>query len=249
MSVLKWTGSDFRITKTLADPRLLRDWVNTEGAIVLEDAVKATRARWFFGRSRARRALLNEARAVLRPGGRFATALERELGELPKLVRQVGLVIRRKKHRDLYTVDGGIALVVIPRAIAHNELTNHLIDKLVKAHALARFKGLPIRVLRDVAAEAEQLFFEYISGGKQYLHKNGRAVIVGADGEFGWQMRNVDGHYFCGYTKVDDHNLTKRRDLKNFNQRLREAMFGQTVHLNRLKLDEIQEITAGFKDR
>jgi hypothetical protein len=249
MSVLKWTGSDFRITKTLADQRLLRDWIKTEGAIVLEDAVKATRARWFFGRWRARQVLLKDAATVLRPGGRFATALKRELDELPKLVRQLGLVIRRKKHRDLYTVDGGIFLVVIPRAITQNELTNHLIDKLVKAQALSRFKGLPIRVLREISIEAEELFFEYISGGKQYLHRNGKAVILGADGEFGWQMRNVDGHYFCGYTKVEEHNLTKRGDWKDFNKRLKEVILGQTVHLKRLKSDKIQEIAAGFRSR
>jgi hypothetical protein len=247
--VLKWTGSEFRITRQLLDNATLNEWLEREGQIVLADTFRNTRMRWFFGRKRARYTLLNGARDALKPGGRFAIALKRELDELPKIVRKAGAMIQRQKHRDLYTNDETLSLVVVPRAIVRNELSLYLMETLMRADALATFKGLSLRVLREAAEAAETQFFEYIVGGKHFLHRNGKAMIVGADPEFSWHMGRLQGHYYCGYSSKDGRVLHNRRDMKDFQKEMKEVMFGQTVHLNRLEFDEIRTIAKTFTTR
>lgn len=247
VSILKWTGSEYRFTRSLADNGTLQDWLQQEGSLVLEQTFRETRVRWFFGRARARANLLNDARQALKPDGRFAQTARRELGELPKLIRQIGTQIRRKKHRDLYTVDNAVTVVVVPRAIALNELTIGLVNKLVRSHSMARFKGLPARILREIATDAEQTFFEYICGGKQYLHTNRRALVLGADAEFSWQMSNVNGHYYCAYSTDESRDLARRQDARAFSEEMKEVMVGQTVHLNRLGPEDIQNIARSFQ--
>jgi hypothetical protein len=248
-AVLKWTGSEFRITRQLLDNAALDKWLAQEGQIVLAATVRQTRMRWFFGRKRARAALLNGARDALKPGGRLAIALKRELDELPKIVRKTGTMIRRQKHRDLYTNDETVSLVVVPRAIVRNEVTIHLMNTLMRTDSLARFKGLPARVLREAAAQAEVQFFDFISGGKSFLHRSGKAMIIGADPEFGWQLGSLQGHYYCGYSSKDGRILHNRRDMKDFQNEMKEVMYGQTVHLNRLDAEQIRSIARAFTAR
>ena len=245
-TVLKWTSSEFRITRQLLDNNALSEWLNNEGQIVLTDKLQRTRMRWFFGRKRARDSILAEARNALNPKGRFAAALKRELDELPKIVRKAGMMIRRLKHKDLYTKDRTVAIVVVPRAIVRNELSVVLMEALMRADALALFKGLPVRVLREAATAAECQFFDFISGGKRYVHRNGRAMIIGVDPEFSWQLGPLQGHYYCGYSSKDGRILNNRRDLKEFEAEIKEVMLGQTVHLRRPGSERVRTIAKAF---
>jgi hypothetical protein len=251
LAVLKWNGREFRITRQLANRNTLEEWLSEEGSLVLAEATRTTRVRWFFGKTRARRALINEVYRALRPDGRLSETLSRELTELPKLLRQIGSQIRRRKHRDLYTIDSSVAVavVVVPRAVVVNELRVYLFDRLLRAHSLERFKGLPARILRDIAVEAEQCFFDFISSGKQYMHTNRRSLVLGADGDFRWRMNGIDGHYYCAYSADGSRDLARWRDKRAFDRGMKEVMVGQTVHLTRLRGDEVETIAEAFKTR
>jgi hypothetical protein len=247
MCAIKWTGSEFSVVRRLVDDRELHEWMQHEGAIVVENKLARLRLKWFFGRRRARDAAWLDARDAIKPGSRFAEMLNREIDELPKLIRQIGTRIRKRRHRDLYTINDSVSLVVVPRAIVRNELSVHLTDKLLRAECLAHLKGLPMRVIRPAADHAERLFFEYIAGGQKYLHTNRRAAIMGADGDFNWRFDGIGGHYFCAYTNSESSDLSRRDDLKAFQSGMKEVIFAQTEHLKHLSAEDIEKICTTFR--
>jgi hypothetical protein len=246
MAALKWTGEKFKITKQLLTNETFNEWASSEGRGVVEGALQKTRAKWFFGRRRTRHRLHREAKQALKSGEKFSIALKRDLDATPGVLRKIGVRIKQMRHKDLFSVDSTMALVVIPRAIARNEFTVFLTDALVTYPTLSRFTGLSKRVLAQVSEEAEQLFFNRVKKGTPYFHANGRAIVLEADPDFRWKMKGATGHYFCGYAIEEDKDLRQRKDLKRFKSEMKEFLFAQKTHLKQLKASEVAAIAEAF---
>ncbi|MFQ5511099.1 MAG: hypothetical protein ACE5EO_04555 [Candidatus Krumholzibacteriia bacterium] len=249
MATLKWTGQEFKVVKQLMTTDVFREWVGCDGQTVLEDVLGKTRARWFFGKQRAKRKILDDARNALKPGARFAAVLKKRLDDLPDVIRKCGIGIKKKGHRDLFSIDTTMALVAIPRGVARNEFALYLIDNLAAASSLARFRGLARRVLGEVAREAEQLFYEKIKKGAQFVHPEAKAVVLGVEPEFGWRLNGIDGHYYCGYSTRNGKDLAQKKELRQFKSEIEEIVFGQRVHLNRLGKEEVVAIADSFREK
>jgi hypothetical protein len=247
MAAVKWTGKEFRVIGQLLTPRIFKEWIVQDGRIVLERALKNTRMRWFFGRTRVKRLLFLEAKWAARPEGAFSLALSKELDQMPNIIRKLGILIRRREQKDLYSVDSTKALVVIPRGAARSEFILHLIEKLSDCSEMAAFFGLAGLLLRAAGREAEELFFADISKGAQYLFSNSRTMILRVDPEYRWQLKGVNGHYYCGYASKSTTNLDKRSDLRKFRSEMEEVLYGQQVHLKRLRPGQVAAIAGRFR--
>lgn len=246
MPTLRWKKGEFKITAPLVSEAVFDEWLENEGRIVWRQERRWLKARWFYGWSRARRPLLRDVRTLFRPGGAIANSVKRRLDRLPFVIRTIGDFIIQRGHKDLYSLDESRALVVVPRALVENELTNYLITELVNLPPFVGFHGLPPRVFREVAGEAEQLFFDHFENGRQFVDDSGRGVIMGVDPEFEWQLSRLDGHYYYGYPQGGT-NLNRRQERSDFVSEMKEVLFGQSVYLNRLEPEEVATIADGFR--
>ena len=248
MPTIKWTGKEFKVTKQLLTNDLFNEWLLEDGRVVLEDTLRGVPLRWFFGKYRAKRRLRRAARATLKPKAAFAVTLKRQLDQFPELIRKVGIRIRKRGHKDLYSANGEMALVTIPRAVIRNEFAVFLTDKLAIAGTLQEFRGLARRVLKDVAGQAEELFFLKTNKGAQFVHPNGRSLVLDADADYSWQL-GEDGHYYCAYAGKEGHDLNQRGDLRKFKKAMEEILYGQRIHLRRLRRDDVTAIAEIFQGK
>jgi hypothetical protein len=235
MAALKWKAPQFRVVRQPLTKEIFGAWIDSDGRPVFERALDGMRCRWFFGRSRAKRSLFNNAKLVTKPDAEFCRAVKKTLDELPILLRKIGILIKKREHRDLYSADATMALVVIPRAIAQQEFTVFLLENLAVVPGLVRYEGLARHILRAIGTEAEELFFQAMRKGEQYLHQTGQSIILGVDPEFGWRIKGVNGHYYCGYAGKNGQDLTKKKDLRKFKSEMEDVVTGQSIHLSRLK--------------
>jgi hypothetical protein len=238
MSMLRWKNAQFKIVGQPLTQATFAGWINSDGRKVLDQAVRELPWRWFFGRKRARRSLFKKARIVMKPTGEFSQALKTTLDELPTIVRGLGIVIKKREYRDLYSADAVMALVTTPRAIVQGEFLRHVQEKLSVFPGLIRFEGLTKHVLAAAAKQAEDAFFRAIEKGEQYIHDKGQSIILGVNAAFSWRQKNADGHYYIGYAGKNGMDLTKRKDMKQFKSEMSDVLAGQERHLRRLNLDE-----------
>ncbi|MDH3216247.1 MAG: hypothetical protein OEN01_08140 [Candidatus Krumholzibacteria bacterium] len=247
MGALKWKRSEFTVVKQPLTKDIFNEWIKKDGKTVLDKAFKETTARWFFGRRRARRILFQEAKMATRTDGAFCRALTETLDQLPVIIRKIGILIKRREYRDLYSANASMALVVIPRAVTQHDFTLFLIDNLAGFRDMSRFAGLAKYVLRAVGTEAEQLFFDSIKKGDQYLYQKGQTVILGVDPHYGWRLGGVDGHYYCGYAGKNGKDLNKKKDLRKFKSDMEDVLAGQRIHLKRLKPEDRVAVASAFR--
>ncbi|MCZ6767390.1 MAG: hypothetical protein O7D32_10720, partial [bacterium] len=187
------------------------------------------------------------ARHILRKDGPFCTRLKVRLDYLPIVIRKIGILIHGRGHKDLYSVDSGKALVVVPRGIVHNDFNQYLNGELAESGELKPFYGLARRLLKEQSFEAEGLFMRQFSKKKHQVDSTGRGVILGVDEEFSWKLNHVNGHYFYGYAGKQIEPLDDRKVLKRFKSEMQEILQGQKVYLARLKRMEITAIADSFR--
>lgn len=247
MGALKWKSSQFKVVRQPLTKEIFAGWINTDGKAVLERELREMPVRWFFGRRRAHRSLFKNARQLTKPDTDFSRVLKKNLDEVPTLLRKIGILIKKRAYHDLYSADATMALVVVPRAVAQQEFTTFLLGSLGVFPGLVRYDGLSKHVLRAVGKEAEELFFQAIKKGEQYLHENGQSIILGVDPEFGWRTQGVTGHYFCGYAGKNGKDLSNRKDLRKFKSEMAEVLAGQQIHLNRLRPNDRAAVAAALR--
>ncbi|HEX5131689.1 MAG TPA: hypothetical protein VFX92_04280 [Candidatus Krumholzibacteria bacterium] len=216
---------------------------------MLRDALRNTRYRWWFGRPRARRKLRRAARGAFRPGGTFCIAAEKQLNKLPAVLRVCAAGIRKSGHRQLCTFDADKFLVAVPRGIVQNDYRVMVIQSLVELPQVRGFAGLTERVLTATTREAECMLFERVAKGRQIVDETGRGIIMDVDRDFRWRLNGVDGHYYYAATLESTLDLTGNRERRRFIAALKDLFHGQTVHLKRMRSEEISETTEGFRLR
>jgi len=246
MNALKFKKGVYRIARCPLDGRALSDWVVHEGRAVHQELYQRTSARWFFGKLRARQALVQKARHALSPGGQFANEAERMLAQLPSVVRAVAAAIQKRGHRDLVTVEHERSLIVIPRAVVQSDFRAHLINEL-ETETLRGFPGLARRALSALALEAEIALFNDLARGREHVDESRRGALLGVDSDFRWRLGSVDGHYYYGYITARDADLGGRGQMRSFKAKMREVRQGQDVHLRRLPSHERAAIAEALR--
>jgi hypothetical protein len=247
VSFLVLKKSRFKISGRVLTPAIFREWIGGEGRLVLHRTIKSKKWGWFFGGKRARRTLYIAAKHALHPNAPFSVALEYHLNMLPVIIRKIGLIIKRKGLKDLYSADSSKALLVIPRGVVQHDFAKYLLKKLENAPQLSGLWQLSSRVLLHSAVEAERIFFEFFTKGRTYPDPEARGVFMGVDQDFAWKLNGVNGHYYFAYYGKRDDGLTKKSILKRFKTNMGEVLTGQEVHLRRLKGNQIVEIAETFR--
>ncbi|NIO28560.1 MAG: hypothetical protein GTO29_08405 [Candidatus Latescibacteria bacterium] len=249
MNALQFKKDEFKVTKQLLSREWFQKWLEEEGTSVLYDLMKYTRIRWFFGKRRAKRSLYRSAKKALKPRTPFVLKLEKHLNQLPNIIRKIGIVIKREGFKDLYSADSTQALVVVPRGIVQHDFTRHLLKELADADDLSGFWGLSKRILKEIATESEQLFFEHLTKGKHFVDPDCKGVFLEADPAYAWRLNEADGHYYYAYSTKHGKNLSKKKELKQFKSEMGEVLVGQKRHLKRLEPHQIFEIAETFRGR
>jgi hypothetical protein len=247
MPVLKLKQGRYQVASQVVDNNTFTAWAESDGRGALVERYRKLKAAWFFGRYRARRQLIREARAVLAPGTTLAVVIEHELDKLPEFIRRIGHAIRRRGIRDLFTTDRTYTVVVIPRGLVQHDFTVSLLREVTNTRELEAFPGLAKRVLSRLALDAEELMFQEIDKGRPYPDESGKGLVIGVDAEFRWQLNDVNGHYLYGYTVDEDEVLSDRRSLRRFRNKLKELIHGQEVHLRRMPVQERAALTETFE--
>lgn len=246
MSAIKWKNDEFQVTRCLLDRATFDRWLANDGRAMLKSELERTRLRWIFGRARARRRLWRPARDLFSPRSGYSVTVKRRLDRLPELVRRMGLVIKRSGHRDLFSIDRGQALVVVPRAAVRNDFALLLSRELGKSPVLGRFESLAALVLGRTANEAESVFFRHLAKGRLHVDAGGRGMILEVDAKYAWQLDGIDGHYYYGYADAKT-NLKQNGNLRRFRQDMKELLYAQSVYLHRLRRPDIREIGDAFR--
>ena len=247
MSSFVFKKGGFKIVHQIMTPATFNEWVNEEGMIVLCDILKHKKCRWFFGKKRARKTLNQAAKTALKPLSPFAILLEQQLNQLPIIIRKIGLVIQRRRYKDLYSADANKALLVIPRGIVQHDFSKYLLKELSNVPQLAGFWGLSKRILKNVSVETEQLFFDLFIKGQQCTDPEGKGILLGVDPNYGWKLNGMDGHYYFAYYKRQDEALKKRKALNQFKSEMEEVLLGQKIHLKRLAPHQVFDIAETFR--
>jgi hypothetical protein len=247
VSYLVLKKSRFKISGRVLTPAIFREWINSEGKLVLHRTIKLKKWRRFFGGKRARRTLYIAAKHALHPNAPFSVALEYHLNMLPVVIRNIGLIIKSKRLKDLYSADSSRALLVIPRGVVQHDFAQYLLKKLEAAPQLSGLWQLSNRVLRHSALEAERIFFDYFTKGRVYPDPEGKGVFMGVDQDYAWKLNGVNGHYYFAYYSRRDDGLTKKSVLKRFKSDMEEVLSGQEIHLRRLKGRQVVEIADIFR--
>ncbi|HEU4366454.1 MAG TPA: hypothetical protein VFT13_13435 [Candidatus Krumholzibacteria bacterium] len=224
-------------------------WLRAEGRPMLRESLRNTRFRWCFGNRRAKRRLRRAARTAFRPGGTFSLAMVRQLNRLPVVVRGCAAGIQKTGYRQLCTFDAEKNLSVVPRGVVQYDFKALMVSELAGMAQVREFSGLTERVLAAAALEAERALFDVIAKGRQLVDDTGRGMIMGADRDFRWKLNGSDGHYYYAASLQEGADLTNSRDRRRFLAAMRELYQGQTVHLKRMRVEEISETRETFRIR
>lgn len=247
MSYLVFKKSRFKIVGQVLTKAVFKEWVDKEGKVVLHDFFKSKKFRWFFGRRRARRTLHLAAKKALAPRTPFALLLEHHINQLPIIIRKIGLIIKNKGYKDLYSADSSKALLVIPRGIVQHDFTRYLLKELTDAPQLASFWELSKHVLTNASQEAERAFFDNFIKGRTCPDPEGRGLLIGADADFEWKLNGMNGHYYFAYYAKQDNRLAKKKALNRFRSEMEEVLCGQKIHLRRLESHQVFDIAESFR--
>jgi hypothetical protein len=237
----------FKIAGRVVTPAIFKEWIEAEGKLVLHRTIKSKKWGWFFGEQRARRTLHRAAKSALHPHAPFSVALEYHLNRLPVIVRKIGMIIKHRGLKDLYSADSSRALLVIPRGIVQHDFARYLLKKLADAPQLSDLWQLSNRVLKYSALEAERIFFDFFAKSRIYPDPEGKGIFIGVDPDYAWKLNGINGHYYFAYYGRRDNGLTKRKTLNRFKTDMEEVLNGQEIHLRRLKGHQIIEIAEAFR--
>jgi hypothetical protein len=226
---------------------MFEQWLDGEGRSAMREALRNTRARWWFGKRRARRGLHRTVRTAFRPGGTFCAATVKQLNQLPLVIRASAIAIQKTSHRQLCTFNTDAAIVVVPRGLVRNDIKVMLVRDLAALPQVRGFNGLTERVLSWAATSAESALFDFIVRGKQHVDESGRGIILGADADFRWDINRTNGHYYYATSREKSVDLTLGRERRRFLNGIRELYQGQTVHLKRMRADEARETAEAFR--
>jgi hypothetical protein len=240
---------EFRIVNSILTKEFFTEWIGKEGKIILNGIFQSKKCRWFFGWKRARRTLFRSARKALNPQAPFVILLAHHLNQMPIIIRNIGLIIKRKKYKDLYSADSTRALVVIPRGIVQNDFTRYLLNELTEAPQLEKFLGLSSRILKKAASDAERVLFHFISKGGTCPDPEGQGILMEADSDYGWKLNGMNGHYYYAYYGKRDNGLSKKKLFNQFKAEMEEILYGQKIHLRRLESHQVFDIAETFRGR
>lgn len=246
MAYLKLKKDGFHITRNLLDHAAFNDWWEAEGKPIHYDMMQRLRARWFFGGRRVRRRLYRAARRVFDPLAPFAIDLEHCLDELPEVVAKIGVAIRRRGHRDLFTVEESRAIVVIPRGIVRNDYDVRLVRALSDSPHASAFPGLVRRLVRPLANEAEGLLFAQVARGRDGVGAGKNAVLLDVDNAFRWRINGTDGHYYVALNE-EEVDFSNRRARRRFRSDVEEMLRAQEVFLRRMDGQTRQRVAEPFR--
>lgn len=246
MTYLKLKRDGYHITRNLLDRGAFNDWWEAEGKPIHYDMLRRLKARWFFGGLRVRRRLRRAALRVFDPLAPFAIDLEHCLDELPEVVAKIGVAIRRRGHRDLFTVEDSRAVVVIPRGIICNDYEVRLVRALGDSPHASAFPGLVRRLVRPLAAEAESLLFAQVARGKDGVGAGKNALLVGVDDAFRWRINGTDGHYYVALQE-EETDFSNRRTRRRFRSDVEEMLNAQEVFLRRMDGQTRQRVAQPFR--
>jgi len=224
----------FEIAGQPLDRRVFRHWVGSDGRVAHVRHWRTQRARWFFGRQRARSRVWREACQALQPGAAFARTLERHLDQLPILVRRLALATFERGHKDLFSVDDRLGLVVVPRGMLAVAFRDYLLQVLGETPLLGALPGLARRIIEPAARQAEMLFFSSMCKRRGLLpDASGKGGVLGADPAFAWRIHGTDGHYYYAFSRLDEMG-EEELSLSDLETDMREFRHAQSVHLTRM---------------
>ena len=83
MGVIKWTGKAFNLAGKILTAEGVEQWLENEGKKLLEERVSDISKKWFFGKSRAKKIIKNEALEVTNSSQAFKASLNQVLNDLP----------------------------------------------------------------------------------------------------------------------------------------------------------------------
>lgn len=247
MATVSWKRGQFRIAGHPVSDEMFDHWLEGEGRSAMREALRNTRVRWWFGKSRARRGLHHTVRTAFRPGGTFCTATMKHLNRLPLVIRASALAIQKTGHRQLCTFNAASAIVVVPRGVVRNDIRVLLVRELSGLSQVRDFNGLTERVLGWVAQSAETALFEFIAQKKQLVDESGRGIVIDVDRDLRWNINAIDGHYYYASSLEERIDLSNGKERRRFLNSIRELFQAQTVHLKRMRADEIRETAEAFR--
>lgn len=246
LGTLGWKRGEFKVTRHPLTPTAFDAWLARDGKRALRDALRNTRQRWFFGATRARRRLYQEARTAFRPRGTFAEALKKHADELPAIVRGCAIAIRKGAFGHMSTFDSDQCLCTVPRSIVQNDFRMRMLRELSSLPQVQAFQGLVQDVVSAAAMDAEASLFHHLVKKAPLVDATGHGLIVEVDAEFPWKLGGSEGHYVFAWTNDERLDLSNRRDRRRFLSAIAEMRDAQSVYLKRMSPADVQDLRTAI---
>jgi hypothetical protein len=246
LGTLGWKRDEFKVTRHPLTSTAFDAWIARDGRRALQDALRNTSQRWFFGATRARRRLYQDARTAFRPRGTFGEALKKHAEELPTIVRACALAIRKGAFGHMSTFDSDNCLCVVPRSIIQNDFRTRMLRELSSLPQVQVFPGLTQDIVSAAAMDAEASLFQYLAKKAPLVDKTGHGLIVEVDAEFPWKLGGSEGHYVFAWTNDERLDLTSRRDRRRFLSAIAEMRDAQSVYLKRMSPADVQDLRTAI---
>ena len=245
MGMVKWTGEGFKLLGNLLTNETVEGWLQSQGKELAERILKDMTAKWFFGHMRARRQVKRTVLSEVNSSKPLRMALNDTINKLPSVIRGLALTVEKMGIEELILkVSTFRKLIVVPRALVLNGFTLTLLEDFSDAAELKRFQALPDHFLRKQATEAEQVFCDQLLGDGAGVLVGKKGIILAADDQFDWHLRNIPGHYYYAYDDSYSTELTKRSERKEFLSDLKHALDEKMVQLGKLTTTEIDGISG-----
>jgi hypothetical protein len=243
MGAIRLTAKVLKLTGEVLDSDNFERWLLGKGGALFDRKLKDTSAKWFAGESRARRKVRNEImRDIDSP--EFMAALDEQLNQLPKLLRECAARIFSSTVNELFTGESTSyrnVLVVCPRSVIVRIYADQVVESLKNSAALEKYSGLAEVLLERVAGDFEKSYF-LDDGRSAELGKNAKVVTTGTG--TAWGLGPENGHYYVGITA---NNLSNREERKKFDKFCNESVAVLKPKIGRLTPEQMDKVRNGLR--
>lgn len=245
MGAVRWTGKGLKLLGQILEAEEIEAWLEEKGRAFVEDTLTKLPVKWLGGRYRAKRRVVRDLRSSVEQSDTLRSSLQASLGRLPAALQNVAAHLRDKGPDQLGWKDFNHHLVVCPRGLVRQHYTRLVVQDLKDSVELARYEGLPDRFLVRMARQSEDSFFAEAASGSQRVLASAW-IVMGVDDDYGWNVGELNGHYYVGGTSQYKADLSEKRQRKELLTKLEPRLEVAKIALGKLKRQEFDEVVSAL---
>jgi hypothetical protein len=244
MGSVSWTRDGLKLKDELLDSKTVKNWIQEKAQDIVEEKLKTLPAKFFAGKTRARRRIRKELMKDINKSEKFRASVYESLSSLPNVIFDLTQLIEAKKISDLFRIGADFTITACPRGVVFRYYLDKLIEDLSDSTELGRHRSFSDFFLERLAVESENIFFNF---KHKVSSDGGRSTVVDINRDYDWNIDGYNGHYYvCFFRwKIDVPAPNKARKLlKNYSRDKIGELKIKLHSLNKAEFDELSKKLA-----